>query len=191
MEIPPLTSISSENLSKIKDKLGSPLYYENITQFLEEIVVVHKQLQDGALVYVNKYKSRQDTHGSGEDFIEHVCRTEIGDKLGYKLINNLNDLNPIISTNNASIFQSITKNEKFNYLFQHLNDHIIGVKKIPDENLLKLVKALYPRSIIGIKLNIKTIIKNLTRIPIHKLEQILYSYRIDDIYEILLTHICK
>ena len=35
----------------------------------------------------------KDTHGSGEDFIDLVCRTEIGDKLGYKLINNLNDLN--------------------------------------------------------------------------------------------------
>lgn len=49
---------------------------------------------------------------SYEDFIEHVCRTQIDDKLGYTLINNLNDLNPIISTNNASIFQSITKKSK-------------------------------------------------------------------------------
>jgi len=191
MGIKPFNNILKADLSKIKDKLGSLLYYENITQFLEEIVGVHKQLQDGALVYVDKYKSMKDTHGSGEDFIEHVCRTEIGDKLGYTLINNLNDLNPIISTNNASIFLSIVKNEKFNTLFDYLKNHIIAVKKLSNNDLLRLIEKLYPRSTNGIKLNIKTIIKNLTRIPTHKLEQILYSYRIDDIYEILLTHICK
>ena len=99
----------------------------------------------------------------------------------------INNLNPIISTNNASIFQSITKNKKFNYLFMHLNNHITTIERLPLKNLSELLKALYPRSTNDITINIKDIIKNLTHIPEHKLEQILFSYRIDDIYEILLT----
>ena len=199
MEKSQLDHIPPESILEIISKLGSFEYLDIINNYLDRIMSEHKRMHDIGIHYIHQFvtpevlqhrfhnfEGRKINESKYQDFLENICLNKIGTNMGFPLINNLNDLNKLINEQHSSVFVKLLRNDKFDELFFYLQDFIIKQENIPEE----LIRRLYPRSINQKPLNIDKIKHNLQRMREHKRNQILYSLRIDDIFEILITGNC-
>ena len=189
--------ITEKSLVTIKEKLGSNYLLELIDIYKKTILEFHNKLKITGEQYVDEHlkqhkQDRKYTTNSNEyqKMIEHISF----DKMKQDLISNLNELNKQINDKKANIFLDYSYNKQYDMYFETLKKIIDKKCNLYIQENINIAKnclfALYPATF-KYKLkddkNINTfvfsLIYNLRNILSHKLDQILFSYRLDNIID--------